>query len=550
MRRHTARRQALKALYEAEQSGESPERIIERMAAAGGMESFAAHLVKGVSRHKDRLDSIIAERSVGWEPARMPVVDLNVQRIGAFELLFSDAPQAVVIDEAVELAKEFSTDDAARFVNGLLSSIARDREALRRSLGIEAEDEGGVSAEVRADLFGDEFDSELCPPAYGRRSLAEVGRWILAAVGLGDWDDDIYELPSPPSVRRLVVFVIDGLGAIQLRRWSDAFETIWNLPGTFATSTFPSTSATGLTSICTGALPGDHGVVGYRVIERERSFNVIRYEFDEDPADARFSASGIPTSRRSPPLPSPKRYQPCPTIFETAERAKLGAYVVTKEEFEGSGFSSLLLRGARWMGYSRSAQAPSLVRALLSDPKRKLVYVYWDGLDKEGHRTGAGSEEWFAAAAKADSLCAGFLEALRPGDGLLVTSDHGMLTTPETARLTLDSEVSRLARLVTGEPRVRYLHARPGCETELFEAALERHGSAGWVFDRNGACAAGLFGESPSKEALERAGDVIVAMRNDAVLVDPDWPKPPPLGNHGSLTDEEMFVPFRVAAVA
>ena len=80
--------------------------------------------VLGVQEHSERLDAAIAEHAKGWTLQRMPSIDRNVLRIAAFELLGRpDVPVAVVLDEAVELAKRFSTDDSGRFVNGVLSAM-------------------------------------------------------------------------------------------------------------------------------------------------------------------------------------------------------------------------------------------------------------------------------------------------------------------------------------------------------------------------------------------------------------------------------------------
>jgi transcription antitermination factor NusB len=545
VRRHNARRQALRILYESDISGRDPEEVLTDTVAAGGIEPYAVFLVEGISKRLARIDEIISDYAVGWDPHGMPAVDRNVQRIGVFEIVFTDSPEPVAIDEAVELAKEYSSADAARFVNGVLSSVARDRKSLCGDETVESSADAELNrARVATNL--EAMTSDLCPPAYGRRSLAEVGKWILSSIGIGDWDEDIFDLPAPPQLRRLVVVVIDGLGALQLRDHREVLETIWELPGTFATSTFPSTSATGLTSICTAAFPAKHGVLGYRLAQRGRSFNVIRYAFDEDLAEEKLLASGIVSARKTPPIPSPKKFQPMRTIFEAASRAKIGAFVVTKDEFEGSGFSEILLRGASWLPYKRSSEAASKVRTLLEDTNRKLIYLYWDGLDKQGHKHSPASSEWMTAASRADSICARLVELLGPGDGLLVTSDHGMVSTPKSSWIPIDSEVKELCRVIAGEPRVRYFHARPGSEQRLYDAISDRYGKVGWIFRRDQAISLGLFGDVPTDAIETRIGDVIVAMRNDCVLVDPDWPKPPPSGNHGSLTEAEMFVPFRV----
>ncbi|MGK0311791.1 MAG: N utilization substance protein B, partial [Ilumatobacter sp.] len=81
-------------------------------------------LVKGVEAKSDQLDAAIAAKAKGWTLARMPVLDLNVLRLGAFELSErAEVPVAVVLDEAVTLAKRFSTDDSGKFVNGVLSAL-------------------------------------------------------------------------------------------------------------------------------------------------------------------------------------------------------------------------------------------------------------------------------------------------------------------------------------------------------------------------------------------------------------------------------------------
>jgi N utilization substance protein B len=90
-------------------------------------DELTASIVRGVDEHRERLDAAIAARATGWSLKRMPVLDLNVLRVGAYELAERlDVPVAVVIDEAVELAKRFSTDDSGRFVNGVLAALVAD----------------------------------------------------------------------------------------------------------------------------------------------------------------------------------------------------------------------------------------------------------------------------------------------------------------------------------------------------------------------------------------------------------------------------------------
>jgi transcription antitermination protein NusB len=122
-RRTEARERALALLYEAESKGASPREVLAALPAPA--DDLAVLLIEGVEDHRARLDDLISSHARGWTLERMPVVDRNVLRVALFELLDRpDVPTAVVIDEAVKLAKRFSTDDSGRFVNGMLSAIA------------------------------------------------------------------------------------------------------------------------------------------------------------------------------------------------------------------------------------------------------------------------------------------------------------------------------------------------------------------------------------------------------------------------------------------
>jgi N utilization substance protein B len=90
--------------------------------------SFTRELVEGVTTHLAEIDALIGEHAENWAVPRMPSLDRTILRVACFELLHrEDVPVAVAIDEAVEAAKELSTEDSSRFVNGVLGRIARER---------------------------------------------------------------------------------------------------------------------------------------------------------------------------------------------------------------------------------------------------------------------------------------------------------------------------------------------------------------------------------------------------------------------------------------
>ncbi len=126
--RSDARERALYLLYEAHSKGITPADALSLQVLEP--DELTLTLVTGVERHAERLDEAIAGKAKGWTLERMPVLDLNVLRIGAFELAERpDVPVAVVLDEAVELAKRFSTDDSGKFVNGVLSALVAELRA-------------------------------------------------------------------------------------------------------------------------------------------------------------------------------------------------------------------------------------------------------------------------------------------------------------------------------------------------------------------------------------------------------------------------------------
>jgi N utilization substance protein B len=110
-------------LYEAEVKGVAPAALLDEQELAP--DPFVADVVRGVTRQGEQIDALIGRYAVGWTLERMPAIDRNILRMAVYELLERpDVPVGAVISEAVELAKQFSTDESGRFVNGLLASVA------------------------------------------------------------------------------------------------------------------------------------------------------------------------------------------------------------------------------------------------------------------------------------------------------------------------------------------------------------------------------------------------------------------------------------------
>ena len=131
-RRRKARELALQFLYQLELRGDgdpasSSEEFWSRHPVDPEARAFAETLVRGTKLHQGKIDELITQYAENWDLDRMAVVDRNILRVGIFELLWTaDIPPKVAINEAIEVAKKFSTQDSSRFINGILDRIYKE----------------------------------------------------------------------------------------------------------------------------------------------------------------------------------------------------------------------------------------------------------------------------------------------------------------------------------------------------------------------------------------------------------------------------------------
>ena len=332
-------------------------------------------------------------------------------------------------------------------------------------------------------------------------------------------------------VRSGVLVIIDGLGAIQLRAHAGhaRFLTAHMAKRDVAASVFPSTTAAALTSILTGAWPGEHGLVGYRVLDERR--DVLVNQLTD------WEAAGI----------DPLVWQARPTVFQRAVAAGHPAYAVGVAAYAHSGFTRATLRGAAFVAAASPAERVATAFALAEQNDGALVYCYLPEVDKAGHKHGVDSTEWVTALEEIDAALS---RTVPDGVGVVVTADHGMLDVPSHRQIVFDEshEARRLVRHFGGEPRMLHLYLQPGVDTGVAAAAWRAvtEGAAD-VSTRAEAIAAGLFGPTVSDAAASRIGDLVVAARGNRALYDgmaEDQRGRGMIGQHGGLTPEERQVPL------
>jgi len=364
------------------------------------------------------------------------------------------------------------------------------------------------------------------------RSLTGVLSDVIASVDGGE--------STLPAVRSAILLVVDGLGARNLaeRAGHARFLSTAATRRDVATTVFPTTTASALTSLLTGADAGEHGIVGYRVRipGTDRMANQLSAWDDDAMAPA--------TWQRAEPL------------LTARGRAGRTSVVVSKKEFVGSGFTLATTRGAEFAGIDALRDRVREAGRVAAARDGVVVYLYVPELDGAGHRHGTDSTQWTGLLEEADEAIRELAGRLPRDVGLLVTADHGMLDVPRHRHILLGEGDPLLADVaeIGGEPRMLHLYAAAGAAGAVLERWRAAESGRSWVMSRDEAVAAGLFGSRVDPAVAPRIGDVLVAARADVVYYDDrlaDKAAQRMVGQHGSLTDRERIVPLiRLGAYA
>lgn len=356
----------------------------------------------------------------------------------------------------------------------------------------------------------------------GRRCLADVLPGALDAL-LGRPG-----LLGSPHVERILLVLVDGLGAANLRQRSGHSRVLapaLNRASTMV-SGFPTTTASALASLTTGLRPGEHGMVGYRVLDRasDRLVNQLS-GWDERMV--------------------PEQWQPRPTVFERAVAEGIRTAVIGHPRYARSGLTRAILRGAEYHSAGTIAERFAAARALFDQGGRHLVYLYVPELDQAAHARGWESPEWTAALEQLDGELETATRLLRGREGLVVTADHGVIDVPASSHVLLERPLLDGVRHLGGEPRCLQLHLEAGVDAdEVAGRWAEAEGERAWIGTRSHIAASGWFGEV-GPAAAERMGDVFVAARKAiAYYAASDSSGRSMIGQHGSLTPEETQVPL------
>jgi hypothetical protein len=355
---------------------------------------------------------------------------------------------------------------------------------------------------------------------------ANVRGIIPALLGPTEWSAAPVWMPEPVRhARQAVLLVLDGLGWDQLQDHLDLMPTLAGMTGRSITTVAPTTTATALSSIATGLTPGEHGLIGYRMMLGGEVINVLRWQVEHQ------------DRRRSRP---PADVQPYPAFLGKS------IPVVSPTELEGSAFTEAHLRGSRPAGWRAASSIAIEVGEQLRAGER-FVYAYYGGIDKIAHERGF-NDYYTAELRTADRLVADLIEQLPPQAVLLVTADHGQVVVGDNIVHPSEELLSHVA-VQSGEGRFRWMHARRGAAKDLLAAAEAELGHQAWVVTRDQTIDEHWFGPTVAPPIAARLGDVALVPHEPVSFYDPKDSGPFELvSRHGSLTSAEINVPLLAAA--
>jgi len=337
--------------------------------------------------------------------------------------------------------------------------------------------------------------------------------------------------PQPlQDAERIVLLVIDGLGYEQLQRHAHIAPNLMSLVGGSITTIAPSTTASALTSLVTGASPAEHGIVGYRMDMGDSIMNSSRWWSD---------------TRDLRKVHPPASVQPIPPFVG------MTIPVVSRAELEGSAFTEAHLRGSRPCGWRAASSIVAQCASLISSGE-KFVYAYYDGVDKIAHERGFGAY-YDAEIAATDWLVGALLNTLPSGTTLAITADHGQVQVDDNV-VHLSDDIKATLHHQSGEGRFRWLHAKRGQESDLLQIATDLYSDIAWIASRDQVVEEAWLGPARggriADQVKRRLGDVALVPFTATTFDDPLDSGPFSLVcRHGSLTADEMFVPFLARTV-
>jgi len=346
------------------------------------------------------------------------------------------------------------------------------------------------------------------------------------------------------GARNLCLFVIDGLGWRYLARTLGG-GALRRHARAAITSTFPTTTATAITTFMTGLAPQQHGLTGWHMYFRELGTVLAVLPFRPRYGGPPIAVDGGVTPKGllgNPPF---------------ADRLDAEAFVVSPFAIVDSVFNVAHSGRAQRVGHGGVDEIFTAVRDIVRGSRgRSYVYAYYSEIDSLAHAHGIGSAEVRTELARVDTAFGRLLEEVAGTDTLVVaTADHGFVDTrPETV-VDLDDHSALAETLLVplcGEPRVAYCYVKPGAHRAFEHYVETRLAHCASLAPSADLLAQGWFGPgAPHPRLADRIGDYALVMKDGYAIRDhvPGERRHLQIGVHGGTSEDEMLVPLVVARV-
>jgi hypothetical protein len=357
-------------------------------------------------------------------------------------------------------------------------------------------------------------------------SLADVLPSCFGALGVEGFSDR-FSLGSPS---RIVLFLVDGLGLsnIECARGYARFLSTCPSLGEL-TTVFPSTTASALASLATGAPPTAHGILGYRVWNPERGELVNQLNgIDDREVDG--------------------GWLNVPSLIGAAKADRMGVSVIGHQRYRSSALTRLIYTDARYIGVSSMSESFSALSAHLAEKSTGVTLVYLSQLDECAHRSGVNSYEWTALLEELDSELREFARACPSDVCAILTADHGVIDVPAAAHreFGLGDELTGV-RAIGGEPRCLQVYLHDAVDRQ---AVSERWGALAGdnALVMSPEQVEDLVWKATISDSLRgRIPDLYVFAPTGEAWYDGREPTSPArnmVGQHGGLSEQECRIPL------
>jgi predicted AlkP superfamily pyrophosphatase or phosphodiesterase len=376
-----------------------------------------------------------------------------------------------------------------------------------------------------AKLMGMSTMLPALPNTFGR--LTDVYASCLGAITKSD-----NRLGFRPA-KRVIAVLVDGLGAQNLKGAAGHAPFLnQTLSVTKPVSCgFPSTTATSITSFGTGLSAGEHGLVGYKVFDRQakRSANLLTGWGEEQNADT---------------------WQPQQTISQRALGMGIGAFVIGPKAYATTGFTSASMRDAEYLpGRSISDRIDVALELLRRKSDDFLVYLYIPELDQAAHTFGSESRQWLEGLEEVDYQLRRLANGLGKSDALLVTADHGIVDVHSNGHVYIDELAVDWDRVidVSGDPRVNFIYLEDSSQSQRFASELQAKMPDGiLVLTRDSVLEENWYRDA-TQGAVDRMPDVFALATKQLAMYHRGFAPAKSLemiGQHGALSAKELSIPL------